>query len=1093
MKPESLDIKSVFAEALEKANAGERAAYLDRVCGKDTPQRSRVESLLLSYEQAEDFLPSPDVDQAVTLDSAAVVEGLGTVIGRYKLLEKIGEGGMAVVYMAEQQEPVRRKVALKIIKLGMDTRQIIARFEAERQALALLDHPNIAKVFDAGATDAGRPYFVMELVRGVTITEYCDQNKLDMRQRLGLFVQVCRAVQHAHHKGIIHRDIKPSNVMVTMHDDKPVPKVIDFGIAKATNQRLTEKTLFTRYAQMIGTPAYMSPEQAQMSGLDVDTRTDIYSLGVLLYELLTGTTPFESRTLQQAGYAEIERIIRETDPPRPSTRLRNLGQHLTDVAQGRHTSGEALGKLIRGDLDCIVMKCLEKDRARRYETAHGLADDVERYLRDEPVLARSPGVVYRLQKFTRRHRAEIAVATVVTVLLASLIVTARMYQRASNLEWAKGEALPQMVEFVKNADYRSAFSLAQKAKKYIPQDPTFVELWPRICKDYSITTTPPGAQIWCREYSAVDEPWKYLGRSPLENITLAQCTYRWKIQMTGFATHECVVGDSIVVQLREEDPTGEMVGMEAFTVEVPTGASGQPGMVEAPAYLIDKYEVTNERFKTFVDHGCYDTPQCWEGLKFLKDGRELDWAQAVAYFRDRTGRPGPSTWTGGTYPIGQGQHPVSGVSWFEAAAYARFIGKSLPTLHHWEHAACLDESLLIVPYSHFTVDGTTPVGSHPGMGHTGLYDMAGNVKEWCWSAVDEPNGPRYILGGGWGEQTYMFTKRDFRSPWDRSPVNGFRCADYPHGEQSVANVLFDPAPQPQVTRDYSSAKPCTDEEYRIIRRQYECDQRPLNAVIESIDEGSPFLRRCEKITFDAAYGGERVTAYLFIPKDVDPPYQTVVYWPGDGATREVSFQGLPDREFTEFVITSGRALLFPVYKGTFERRLAVRPAPDGSPSAFTEWIIQTCKDLQRCLDYLETREDIDSGRMAYYGMSAGAVFGPMALAVEHRFKAAVLAIGGFPVSGPADRVPAIDPLNHAPRVRTPVLMINGEGDFFFPLESSQRPMYQSLGTPEPDKEHRVYPGGHGLLSLFGRQIRDDVLGWLDRYLGPVNGKKGDTK
>jgi formylglycine-generating enzyme required for sulfatase activity/dienelactone hydrolase len=583
----------------------------------------------------------------------------------------------------------------------------------------------------------------------------------------------------------------------------------------------------------------------------------------------------------------------------------------------------------------------------------------------------------------------------------------------------------------------------------------------------------------------MDEPWQYLGRSPLENITLAQCIYRWRIEKAGFAMHECVAGDSIAVRLREEGVPGEMVWVDAFKVEMPADSSGQRGMVEAPAYLIDKHEVTNEQFKAFVDRGGYGMPQYWEGLKFLKDGRELDWAEAVTYLRDSTGRPGPFTWMEGTYPPGQSNHPVSGVSWFEAVAYARFVGKSLPTLHHWERAACLDESILIIPYSHFTVEGTAPAGTCPGMGHTGLYDMAGNVKEWCWSAVDEPDGPRYILGGGWGEQTYMFTTRDFRSPWDRTPVNGFRCVAYPHGEQSVAGVLFAPVPQPPVTRDYSTAKPCTDEEYRIIQRQYECDQRPLNAVVESADESSPFWRRREKITFDAAYGGERVTAYLFIPKDVEPPYQTVVYWPGDSATREVSFQALPEREFTEFVITSGRALLFPVYKGTFERRLTERPDLDGSPAAFTEWIVQTCKDLRRCLDYLETREDIDSKRMAYYGMSSGAAFGPMALAVEQRFKAAVLVVGGFPVSDPVDQVPAIDPLNHAPRVRTPVLMINGEGDFFFPLESSQRPMYRSLGTPEPDKEHRVYPGGHGLLTLFGRQTRDDVLGWLDRYLGPV--------
>ncbi|MHC4434978.1 MAG: protein kinase domain-containing protein, partial [Planctomycetota bacterium] len=681
MEDENKDEEKIFHTAIAKP-VSERAAYLQMACGANPELLSHIESLLSVYDAQGDFLEVPPWGEDVTLDSSSLVGSPGTVIGRYKLLEKIGEGGMAVVYMAEQEKPIRRKVALKIIKPGMDTRQVIARFEAERQALALLGHSNIAKVFDAGATETGRPYFVMELVRGISITEYCDTNKLSTRERLELFTQVCHAAQHAHQKGIIHRDIKPSNIMVTMHDDKPVPKVIDFGIAKATNQRLTEKTLFTRYAHMIGTPAYMSPEQAQMSGLDVDTRTDIYSLGVLLYELLTGTTPFEPHTLQEAGYAEIERIIRETDPPKPSTRLRSLGQEVVDVARWRQTSGEALRKLIKGDLDCIVMRCLEKDRARRYETAHGLAEDIERHLRDEPILAGSPGIIYRLQKFTRRHQSQIAVAAVVIMLLAGLVVTAVMYRRAANLEWAKGEALPRIVELVKDADYRAAFPLARKAMKHIPEDPTLMELWPRISRDYSIKTTPAGAKVWFREYSAMDEPWQYLGESPLEDITLARDTYRWKIEKEGFATHECVRHYSFDVRLQEESLASDMVWMDAWAAEVSTTSDAQGTSVESPPYLIDRYEVTNEQFKRFVDQGGYENRDYWRESQFLKEGRKISWEQAISEFVDKTGQPGPATWEEGTYREGQGKHPVSGVSWFEAAAYARFAGKSLPTVHH---------------------------------------------------------------------------------------------------------------------------------------------------------------------------------------------------------------------------------------------------------------------------------------------------------------------------------------------------------------------------------------------------------------------------
>src|SRR5437867_2319703 len=351
-----------------------------------------------------------------------VIERTGTMIGRYKLLEKIGEGGFGVVFMAEQVEPVQRKVALKIIKAGMDTKEVIARFEAERQAIALMDHPNIARALDAGATQAGRPYFVMELVRGIAITEYCDQVNLPTRERLQLFMKVCQAVQHAHQKGVIHRDLKPSNVLVTLHDGEPVPKVIDFGVAKALGQKLTEKTLFTGFNRMIGTPAYMSPEQAALSGLDIDTRADIYSLGVLLYELLTGVTPFDADALRKAAMDEIRRMIRETEPPKPSTRLKTLGDTLTDVAKHRHTEPAALSRLIRGDLDWIVMKCLDKDRSRRYETANGLARDLGRFLNNQPVSAAAPGTLYLAQKFVRRHKAGLATAGALVGLLAAGVV-----------------------------------------------------------------------------------------------------------------------------------------------------------------------------------------------------------------------------------------------------------------------------------------------------------------------------------------------------------------------------------------------------------------------------------------------------------------------------------------------------------------------------------------------------------------------------------------------------------------------------------------------------------------------------------------------
>ena len=423
---------AVFGATL-RLPSGERAAYLDEACGGDSALRQRIEELLRASEEAGAFLQNPAAVPPGGTIPASPAEKPGDLIGRYKLLQQIGEGGCGVVYMAEQTEPVHRRVALKVIKLGMDTKQVIARFEAERQALALMDHPNIAKVLDAGATDAGRPYFVMELVRGIKITDYCDQNNLSTRDRLDLFIQVCQAIQHAHQKGIIHRDIKPSNILVTVNDGVAVPKVIDFGIAKATQGRLTDKTLFTAFEQFIGTPAYMSPEQAVMTSLDIDTRSDIYSLGVLLYELLTGKTPFDANALLQAGLDAMRRTILEVEPPRPSARLSTmLDAERATTASQRQTEPPRLIHLLKGDLDWIVMKCLEKERGRRYETANGLAADIKRHLNTEPVLARPPSKLYEFQKTVRRHKFGFAAAAALfTVLAVGLLVSAREAARAN--------------------------------------------------------------------------------------------------------------------------------------------------------------------------------------------------------------------------------------------------------------------------------------------------------------------------------------------------------------------------------------------------------------------------------------------------------------------------------------------------------------------------------------------------------------------------------------------------------------------------------------------------------------------------------------
>jgi serine/threonine protein kinase len=442
MSEQSDQAKSIFLEAIEEHAPEQWPAFLEQACRGDVPLRAAVEKLLRAQAAIGSFHEAPRSAPPATVDGP-ITERPGTIIGPYKLLEQIGEGGFGIVFMAEQQEPIRRKVALKVLKPGMDTRQVIARFDAERQALALMDHPNIARVLDAGATNSGRPYVVMELVKGVSITEFCDKNHLAPEARLKLFLDVCRAIQHAHHKGVIHRDIKPTNVLVTLHDGVPVVKVIDFGVAKAMGQNLTERTLFTGYGQMVGTPAYMSPEQAEMSGLDIDTRSDVYALGVLLYELLTGTTPLEEKRLREAGYGELQRLIREEEAPRPSTRLSSLGDSATVLAGNRGLDVKRLAQLLAGDLDWAVMKALEKDRNRRYDTPGSFAEDIERYLRREAILARPPSTVYKVKKFAQRHRAAVlTAAAVATALLGSTAVATWQAVQATR---AKQETLAALV------------------------------------------------------------------------------------------------------------------------------------------------------------------------------------------------------------------------------------------------------------------------------------------------------------------------------------------------------------------------------------------------------------------------------------------------------------------------------------------------------------------------------------------------------------------------------------------------------------------------------------------------------------------------
>ncbi|NLY02883.1 MAG: protein kinase [Rhodopirellula sp.] len=1104
-------VETIFAGALEIKLGDQRRAYLAEACGEDADLRKRVEKLLEADAKAGSFLASPVAAAELTLAAPVLTEGPGMVIGRYKLLEQLGEGGFGIVFMAEQEEPVRRKVALKIIKPGMDTKEVIARFEAEEQALALMDHPNIARVFDAGTTDSGRPYFVMELVRGKPITDYCDQCDLSPQERLELFVSVCQAVQHAHQKGIIHRDIKPSNVLVTLHDGEPVVKVIDFGVAKAINQRLTEKTLFTRFAQMVGTPLYMSPEQAEMSGLDVDTRTDIYSLGVLLYELLTGTTPFDKRRLLAAGYDEIRRIIREEEPVKPSTKISTLGDGDATATSHRKIDRKRMSALLRGDLDWIVMKALEKDRRRRYETAKDFAADVVRYLNHKPVEASPPSMAYRVRKFVRRNRTGVGVgiaAALVFILLGGAgwyatvqrlgkdlsdqkAAAAALTVEVTGLKAEKAEAeakrlkrqrdeaekrqkalerravaLPDLEQLKNEQRWAEAFKIAEGLRQEFPTDREVLQLWHEVSSTWTAVTEPPGATLSCRPYGTRND-WTRLGTSPLDEVAVPRGFYHWKIEKDGFHHVEGCSGDQDVKLQTTLEPTTSLTGR---MVHVTVSLTDR----EADFY-IDRYETTNRQFKRFVDAGGYAKKDYWKE-PFLDDGKPLSWEAAISRFVDSTGKPGPSTWKDGTYPAAEDDYPVRGVSWYEAAAYAEFLGLSLPTMHDWQLASGARYSARVTVESNCENDHVAKVGAYQGVGPFGTYDMAGNVKEWCWNKG--VGGQRYILGGAWYEPEYMFTCRDVRPPMDRSDSNGFRCLRYVRQptEQLLADVLA-------TYRDYMREKPVSDTEFASIKSRYAYDAAPLNAAVT---QSNPYEQyRHEVVEFDAAYVPERVTAHLFLPGKLPPPYQTVVYFPTGDAQDKPVFPEKPVEQFglIAAIVNSGRAFLWPVYWGTYERGGGTRPK---GKEGYINQHIRQIQDLRRSMDYLAERPDIDLGKTAYLGRSWGSLMGPACLALEDRIHAAVLLNGGLPTHALYSR--ETDPFTFASRVVLPTRMINGKGDNLFPFDTSQLPLLNSLGTTEAHKDHRVVEGqgGYGHGGVPTEVLARETIDWLDRYFGAAD-------
>lgn len=694
----------------------------------------------------------------------------------------------------------------------------------------------------------------------------------------------------------------------------------------------------------------------------------------------------------------------------------------------------------------------------------------------------------RLETAERRPTSRSAILWLCAGLAAAVLFALVVFNASGfgKRRWARNQALPEIARLLDQDQNDKAFRLAREAERYIPEDPVLVRLLRAFTVPVSIQTTPPGAEIYFKTYSANNEEWSVLGTSPLENIRLPWDYLRFKIAKQGFGTLE--QASFIQPNIKLDFTLDNIAASPADMVRVPGGVFQfhSAGPVALETYWLDKYEVTNQQFKDFIDRGGYQNRLNWK-QEFIKSGYRLSWNEAMAEFRDSTGRVAPSTWEMGSFPDGQADFPVSGVSWYEAAAYCESVGKSLPTVYHWYKAAGLGIPSDILRFSNFGEKGPTRIGVQQGLGPYGTYDMAGNVKEWTWN---QTGSKRYILGGAWNEPGYMFATEDARLPFSRSATFGFRCAKYI--SPPAASLT---RPVETLTRDYTREKPVPDSVFSFYKGLYSYDRTALDQRVESVDDSSEYWRT-EKVSFRAAYANDRVTAYLFLPRNTRPPYSTLIYFPGVHVFFEKSSESI-SADFLEFAVRSGRAVLYPIYMGTFERRITsspVRQTPEevvqpGSaclpvgPKAGRDLVTQWAKDLGRSIDYLETRNDIDSHRLAYYGLSLGAVWGPVLTAVEPRLKASVLVAGGLPFE---KLPPEIEPLNFAPRVKIPTLMLNGRDDFIYPVDSSQVPLFRLLGVPGSEKRHVTFESGH--LPPFQPTVKES-LDWLDRYLGPVQTAK----
>jgi len=1014
----------------------------------------------------------------------------GELLGRYRIEAQVGSGGMGTVYRAFD-ERLQRDVAIKLLNdTSLTDRTTIARFKREAKAVAGLSHANIVALHDFEEQD-GVAYAVMELLEGETLDKRLAREQLSDPHVYDVAESVVRGLDAAHRSGVIHRDVKPSNIFLT--EDGQV-KLLDFGLATARARSISmdgetvvtdepgvggpsTDDLETGIGTIMGTVGYMSPEQVR--GDPTDQRSDIFSFGAVLFEMATGSRAFDRDT-------SVETMTAILNDPVPE---------------------ESQVELPRSHpLFPVTEACLAKKPDARFQSADQLLADLRR-ARASTAAVKVPSrsvvvpvvivlavvLVGVLIAFSDRNPSETAATPVGggDDRSASESAAPASGQSASALQdRSRRETLPRLLDLAREGRDVEAFALAQPLQSSLGDDPVFRRVWDDVTLPLSITTEPPGASVEMRDYDATDDGFHEIGQSPIEGLRISRSAKVLRIRKPGFRTR-VIAGEveiiarataqAIVLDAEDAIPAG-MVRVTAGSgfplTGMPFGFSGDPE--KAPSnvrsFLMDRHEVTNREFGEFVRAGGYTNSEYWTD-PITKDGETVDPTTVSKLFVDATGRPGPATWEVGSYPNDRDDYPVQGVSWFEARAYARFVGKDLPTIYHWSRATptLFADAWLgtLISRSNVDTESFAAVGAFPGLSPDGVYDLCGNVAEW---AVNGVGGKRFSLGGSAVEKAYFFNHANAVDPLDRSPQRGFRCVQYTSesspSEAQLADVRLE-------SRDYETIPAVSDEVFAVYRNQFLYDETPLNprVVYRRTDEYPDFIK--ERVEIDAAYDGERVILYVYLPRNAKPPFQTLVYFRNAGSIRPVSSEEFAHEPYP-FIMKSGRALVHPVVKGTFERWDGLESWTSRPDQKYVDFLQKWVKDYLRTLDYVETREDLDATKLGYLGDSWGAFNGLIIPAIEPRLKLSVCYVGGLSMQ---QARPEVDQISYISRVKLPVLWLSGRYDPIFPLEQSALPAFRHLGTAPEHKRQVIYPTGHALPRQ--ERIRE-TLDWLDTYFGAVN-------